>query len=143
MMGNHLPRVACAALLGSTLGATVGQGAETRVQAFTLLCDGTARTTSFNLTGLGASVNRFIQASSFAVTEPRGGIKLLRLVAQGDATKVVLELGAGQTGKHADVRNNSFIQTSTNASGQVPMQVIGICVGGGSMQAFATVWFLT
>jgi hypothetical protein len=139
-MCNHLWRLVCGGLLLSIFAATAGHAAETRAQAFTLLCDGTLRTTTFNLTGLGASTTRSIQGASFAVSDPRGGVKLLRLLAQADATKVVLESGAGQTGDRADLEISKIL-TSTNASGSIPMQVSGVCVGGGSMHAFATVWF--
>jgi hypothetical protein len=90
---------------------------------------------------LGNSVNRFIQGGSLAVSQPRDGIKSLRLQAAGDPNKTVLVLGFNEVSGRADL--TGFMQVMTNASGSVPIQVIGACTGGGQLQGLATVNFFS
>lgn len=140
MFKHHL--LLCASAFCLTLATPPAQAAETRIHAFNLLCDGTTRNVVYNVTGLGTSVNRFIQGASFAVSDPRGGVKFLRLQRAGDPTKMVIDMGSGQTGARVDM-TGSLIQMTTDASGAVPMNIIGACEGGGILRGFATIVFFS
>ena len=138
-MWNRLSTILCVAALCSGLDAMPANAGSSRVNAFALLCDGTVRSVIYNATGFPVSTNQFILGGAIALTVPRGGIRFLRLSAPADLTKSVLVMGAGETS--ARFALPTFYQVPANASGNVAMQVTGVCNGGGSLQGFTTLIF--
>jgi hypothetical protein len=138
-MWNRLSAILCASILCSGLASAPAQAAETRIDAFNLLCDGSVKNIFFNATGFAASANRFIQGGALTVFQPRGGINTLRMQVAGNPKKTVLIMGFHQTSVRADL--TGFIPVTTSASGVVPMQLIGSCTGPGTAQGHAIVYF--
>ena len=129
----------CMLGLCSALGVSSASAAESRIKPFGFLCDGTTRTVVFDVGNLGDSVTRLVQGGAFAVSEPRDGVKVLRLQVLDDPKKVILTMGQGETTARGDF--TGFVQVTTSATGEVTFEIIGACVGGGALQGFATVWF--
>jgi hypothetical protein len=132
----------CAAMLMIWSASLPVKAAESRVKPFSLTCDGTTRTVIFNAPDLGASVARFIQATSIVVSNPRGGVNFLRLQAAGDSKKILLISGFNETTTRADYTASLF-QTNTDAAGKVVFQLSGACRGGGTMTGFASITFFS
>lgn len=141
-MRNRLWIILCACALGLGFTLTPAQALETRFQSFTLLCDATGRTVIFNATNMGTSVNRFIVGAGISIVEPRSGINFFRLLAvPGDPTKIVLVMGRNEISK--DLIFTSFMQVTSNTAGNIPMQLVGNCRGGGTLRGFVTVYFFS
>jgi hypothetical protein len=139
-MGSRLIPTLCLSALCLGAVALPAQASETRVQPFALLCDGTVRSVIFNMTGLGTA-NRFIQGGDFSITNPSGGVRFLQMLAEADNTKLIVDMGFQRV--RAIGQFTGFIQVTPNASGNLPVQVTGICMGGGSLTGFATVYFFS
>jgi len=131
--------ILCLSLLGLGLAALPARAVETRIQSFSLACDGHTKTFAYNATGFAASVSRLMQGADVALSETRGGINFLRFQMGAGATRVLLELGHNQVSARAQM--TGFMQVTTSAAGTVPFRVIGSCNGGGAIQGFATVFF--
>jgi hypothetical protein len=137
-MRNRLSTILCVTL-GLGFGAMPTNAGSSRLSNFSLLCDGTPKTDTLTLSGFPVSTNQFILGGAISVTQPRGGIKFLRLMAPGDPTKVVLIMGNDETS--ARFAMPTFYQVPANASGNVAMALIGACNGGGSAQGMVNLYF--
>ena len=131
--------ILCASALWLGLAGLPAQAAETRVKDFTLTCDSTIRNIVFTVTGFAASVTRLVQGAAVAVYRPQGGLKFLRLEAAGDPTKTFLVMGLNEVSARVDL--TGFIPVSTTASGNVAVQIIAACTGGGTLQGTAVIYF--
>ena len=140
-MRSRLAAALCMSAFCAGLSVLPAQASETRSDNFSVVCDGTTRNVVFNATGLGTSVNRFIQGGSVVVSDPRGGLKFLRFQVAGDATKTILGMGFQEVSARTDL--TGFIKVATDASGVVPFQLTAACTGGGALKGTATVQFFS
>ena len=138
-MYNRFLIVLSATVLWLFAAVLPAQAVETRVNSFSMTCDGTNKTVSFLATNLGASVNRFVVAASIAISAPRGGLSHLRLQVAGDPKKTLLLMGFNQVS--ASTNSIGAYLTPTNASGNVSFQLAGACRGGGALQGFTNILF--
>ena len=128
--------------LGLVFFALPAQAVETRFKSFQVLCDGTARTTLFVAGSLGASVSRFVQGISVVITDPRGGLISLRVQGAGDETKMLAAMGFHEVSTHRDFTASVF-QFSTDASGNVPFQIVTACAGSGHLKGQLILMFFS
>jgi hypothetical protein len=110
-----------------TIFAVPAQASETRVQDFSLVCDGTERTIVFDATNLGTAATRFIQGASVAVQG--NSLIFLRVRVAGDANKTLINMGAGEASSHENY--TGFFSTPNNA-GTITFEINASCQGGGN-----------
>ena len=124
------------------LAATTANAAETRNGNFLFTCDGTNKTTTFTASGLGNSVNRFIQGAEVTLFENRGGLQYIILRAQADPNKQLLSLGSADNSRSRDYNFSTFV-VLTSATGTVTFTIDGACNGGfGQVQGnFSIIFF--
>jgi hypothetical protein len=123
------------------LAATTANAAETRNGNFLFTCDGTNKTTTFTFSGLGISVNRFIQGAEVTLFENRGGLQYVILRAQGLPEKQLLSLGSADNSRSRDYTASLFV-TPTSPAGTVTFTIDGACNGGfGQVQGNVSVIF--
>jgi hypothetical protein len=137
-------RTLLALLCGSTLylglavtGADAQTGTETRIFLFVIQCDGQQKTLNFTASGLGANTNKFAGAAEISIIDNPGALHFIIVDLNGDATKVLMTMGVGET--HGFKPN--FIPVTTNNSGAVVVSLLGACSTGGQTQGFLTVLF--
>jgi len=138
-MWNRIWTLLCMSAVCSGLGVMPADAGSSRVNSFALQCDGSSRTVIYNASGFPVSTSQFILGGAIALTDPRGGIVVLRLSAPGDPGKTVIVMGAGETS--ARFALPTFFQVAANASGNVAIQVAGVCRGGGTLRGIATLFF--
>jgi hypothetical protein len=138
-MTKRLSTILCVSALCLGLGVMPTQAGQSRLNNFNLICDGTVRTVNFVVGGFPASTNQFILGGAVAVANPRDGIKSLRVMVAADPTKVVLIMGNNETA--ARFAMPSFYQVPSNAAGNIGMQIIGACSGGGAAQGLVELIF--
>ena len=86
-MLNRLLSLLCLSALGFGAVVLPANASETRVEDFSLQCDGTERTVVFTATGLGTAASRFIQGAEVSVTD--SSLQSLLVRVAGDPTKVI------------------------------------------------------
>ena len=128
-MRNRLWTTPCVSAFCLALTALPTNAGSSRLSVFDLTCDGVGRIVLFNATGFPASTNQFILGGEVAL--PRG-VTSLRLSVPGDPTKMVLIMGGGEVS--ARFAMPTFYQVTSNASGNIPMQVGAACGGGGQIR---------
>ena len=138
-MRNRLSTILSMSTLCLGLGVIPTQAGSSRISNFSLICDGTNRTFNFTVGGFAASTAQFILGGAVAVTQPRDGIKFLRVMVPADLTKVVLIMGKDETS--ARFALPTFYQVTSNAAGNVGMTIVGACTGGGSAQGIVELIF--
>jgi hypothetical protein len=136
-MRIHLLAAFC--LIVPCVAAASAQAAESRLNGFTLPCNGSQQTVAFTAGGLGNSATRLISGAQVAISQPQDGIRSLRLQVADDPNNTLLLMGNGEISG----RNNlaAFLQTTTSATGTVSFQIIASCIGGGPLRGLASVYF--
>lgn len=127
--------------LAVPLAAIPAHASETRVNIFTIACDGTNKHVDFIASGLNASVTRFIQGVEVTVIDTRGGLLYVVVRALGDEKKQLITTGPGSTSARAEF--TGFFQVTTDASGNVPFTIDAACTPGGSLQGVVTIGFFS
>jgi hypothetical protein len=117
----------CLSLLALGFTVSPATAAESRIQEFSLGCDGTERTIIFTATGLGNSVTRLVQGAEVSLTgvKSAGRLQRLRIQVAGTPTKTFLTLGSGEV----SARNQftGFFQVTTDATGNAVFEIIAAC----------------
>jgi hypothetical protein len=142
-MLNRLSSILVLAAVALAIFAIPAQASETRVQDFSLVCDGTVRTIVFDATNLGAATTRFIQGASVAVQG--NTLTFLRVRVAGDATKTLINMGAGEASSHENY--TGFFSTPNNA-GTITFEITASCAGGSNkgpsvLNGFAVIQFFS
>src|SRR5689334_23041804 len=101
-MCNYLCRSIFALAVATALGTFSASAAESRINPFNMLCDGTVKTTVYVVSGLNASVTRLIQGGSIAISDPRGGLKFLRFQVAGHTDKTINVMGKDEISNRGD-----------------------------------------
>jgi hypothetical protein len=141
-MRIRLPLAAASIALAFALSVAPADAATGRVGTLTLTCDGTVRHESFQATGLGASVNRFIQGAEVTVVDRKGKLEYLLVRAEGDENSQLLSIGPKVT--HESVAfTASLFQVTTDATGNVLITVDALCRKGPDLTAFVNVTFFS
>ena len=124
-MFNRLSSILVLTAVALTVFAVPAQASETRVQDFSLVCDGTLRTIVFDATNLGTATTRFIQGASVAVQG--NTLTFLKVRVAGDDTKTLINMGAGEASSHENY--TGFYSTPNNA-GTITFEINASCQGG-------------
>jgi hypothetical protein len=141
-MWNRLQTVLCCSALCFGFAATSAHAAESRVANFLFPCTGANQAVTFNVSGLGSSVNRFIQGAEIALFENNGGLQYVVFSAQGDPNKVLLAMSA-KDNRASNQYNFSTFVVQTSPIGTVQMNINGACnTGFGQVQGTAIVFLL-
>src|SRR5262249_2942981 len=141
-MWRNLRTSVCWALLCLGLGVMPSNAAETRIITFAFPCDGNQQFVNVTLSGLGNSVNRFIQGAEISLFQKDGALRYVVLAANSDPQKILATLSTNSTRVSHDYIF-SLVLVPTSASGTVPLLVNGICSGGGQVQGIALVTFFS
>jgi hypothetical protein len=91
-MLTHLRTVLGISALCFGLAATAANASETRSSTFLFTCDGTNKTTSFTVSGLGNNTTRFVQSAEVALFENRGGLQYVIVRLNADANKQLVTI---------------------------------------------------
>jgi hypothetical protein len=134
----------------SALAVMPANAVSTRIANFLFQCNGQSQTTSFNFGALPPNTNLLIVATELVLFENQGGLQFVLLSVNGDRTRQLATMGLPATARQAGGGDHVFNQSpyglasaTTNATGQVRIQVDGACNGGfGNLQGTATVWFV-
>lgn len=141
-MWTRLAAALALSAVSLALAVMPADAALSQVGILTIACDGTNQHLTFSATGLGVSVNRFIQAAEVSVIDSRGALLYMVVRAQGDDMKQIITMGSRATLTRADFIS-SLIQVPTNAQGQVPFAVDAGCLPGAPILAIVTVYFFS
>jgi hypothetical protein len=132
--------VMSAACFGMTLGSA--NASETRQSNFLIPCDGTNRVVNLSFSNLGTASTRFVQSAEVTLFENNGGLQFILVGATNSAgfTDVFATLGKGDVS-----RSNQFTGffSLPNTGGNITMQVIGACNGGGQIQGLVVIGFFS
>lgn len=138
-MGNRTWTLLCLSALGLGFAALPANASESRVQNFSIQCDGTQRTVVFTATGLGTSVTRFIQGTEVSVSD--FSLQNLQVQVAGNPNKTLLTMGAGDV----SARNQftGFFQVVTDASGNVAFEVTAACKSKTTLNGIVVISFFS
>jgi hypothetical protein len=140
----------------ASLVAPPATAATSRISNFLFACDGTNKTFAFtagaggaNNPALPANTALSIVSAEVVLFENQGGLQYVLLAAQGDRTKQLANLGLPPSARQSGGGDHAFntstydlASVTTNAAGQVVIQVDGACNPGfGNLQGTFTVWF--
>ena len=125
-MSRCLRTLFCGLALCFGLSVTSANASESRIFYFALSCDGTQKTLNFQITGLAASTNRFIQGAEVSTFEDANALQYVIVEAVGTASNNPL-LTLGQANSHASNQFTGFFGVTTSASGILNFTLSGAC----------------
>ena len=125
-MSSRLGALLCWSTLCFALALANANASESRIFYFALSCDGTQKTQNFQITGLAASTNRFIQAAELSTFGDANALEYAIVEAIGTSSNIPL-LTLGQAHSHASNQFTGFYSVPTGGSGILNFTLSGAC----------------
>jgi hypothetical protein len=125
-MRSRLGALLCWSTLCFALALANANASESHIFYFAISCDGTQKTQNFQITGLAASTNRFIQGAEISTFEDANALQYAIVESVGTASNNTL-VTLGQAHSHASNQFTGFYSVTTSASGILNFRVSGVC----------------
>ena len=125
-MWSRLGTLLCWSTLCFALALANANASESRIFYFALPCDGSQKTLDFQITGLAASTNRFIQGAEVSTFEDANALQYAIVEVLGTTINSPL-VTLGQANSHASNQFTGFFGVMTTASGILNFTLSGAC----------------
>jgi hypothetical protein len=98
-----------------------------RVVSFVLPCDGQSKSITFNATGFPPSSAQFVLGGGVSLYKIDGSLQYIVLTTNAAGNTI---LGMGVNESSARIALPTFYQTPADASGNIPLSILGSCAPG-------------